>query len=527
MACEPRRALGCAIYTRKSTEHGLEQDFNSLDAQREAAEAFIKSQAHEGWRCLPDRYDDGGLSGGTLDRPALARLLAEIQAGRVQVVVVYKIDRLTRSLADFAKLVELFDGHGVSFVSVTQQFNTTTSMGRLTLNVLLSFAQFEREVIGERVRDKISASKRKGLWVGGPVPMGYAVRAKKPVIEDRTGEQVRWMFQRYLELGCLSALQRELDARGIRSARRRRADGRSIGNSPIGRGALAHILRNRFYLGEVAYKGRIYKGEQPALIERAVFEAVQTLLDRNAVERRNERLAGQALLTGLLFDSRDNPMSPSHANKQGVRYRYYVSQALIQGRKQEAGAVARVSAPDLEERILAELKTLDRDEGTSGRELVSRLVERITLQEDRIEIRLQQAAAGADLGMTAPKGGTLMSIPWVRRQAAVRQVTSLPSRRAISVQTREALLRAIARARLCAEALSRGGEADLAAMAEREGLSERYLRVQLPLAFLSPKVVEAIASGTICADVTLTRLWSAQPLSWTQQEEQLLGFACV
>ena len=220
-------------------------------------------------------------------------------------------------------------------------------------------------------------------------------------------------------------------------------------------------------------------------------------------------------------------MSPSHANKQGVRYRYYVSQALIQGRKQEAGAVARVSAPDLEERILAELKTLDRDEGTSGRELVSRLVERITLQEDRIEIRLQQAAAGADLGMTAPEGGTLMSIPWVRRQAAVRQVTSLPSRRAISVQTREALLRAIARARLCAEALARGGEADLAAMAEREGLSERYLRVQLPLAFLSPKVVEAIASGTICADVTLTRLWSAQPLSWTQQEEQLLGFACV
>ena len=433
MACEPRRALGCAIYTRKSTEHGLEQDFNSLDAQREAAEAFIKSQAHEGWRCLPDRYDDGGLSGGTLDRPALARLLCDIQAGRVQVVVVYKIDRLTRSLADFAKLVELFDQHGVSFVSVTQQFNTTTSMGRLTLNVLLSFAQFEREVIGERVRDKISASKRKGLWVGGPVPMGYAVRDKKPVIDEATAEQVRWMFQRYLELGCLSALQRELDERGIRSVRRRRADGRQhAGARPIGRGALAHILRNRFYIGEVAYKGRIYKGEQPALIEREVFEAVQALLDRNAVERRNERLAGQALLTGLLFDSRGNPMSPSHANKQGVRYRYYVSQALIQGRKQEAGAVARVSAPDLEERILAELKTLDRDEGTSGRELVSRLVERITLQEDRIEIRLQQAAAGADLGMTAPEGGTLMSIPWVRRQAAVRQVTSPPSRRAIS-----------------------------------------------------------------------------------------------
>ena len=217
MACEARRALGCAIYTRKSTEHGLEQDFNSLDAQREAAEAFIKSQAHEGWRCLPDRYDDGGLSGGTLDRPALARLLCAIQAGRVQVVVVYKIDRLTRSLSDFAKLVELFDQHGVSFVSVTQQFNTTTSMGRLTLNVLLSFAQFEREVIGERVRDKISASKRKGLWVGGPVPMGYVVRAKKPVIEDRTGEQVRWMFRRSTAFLSRRACTASNTARSIRA----------------------------------------------------------------------------------------------------------------------------------------------------------------------------------------------------------------------------------------------------------------------------------------------------------------------
>src|SRR5918997_5492426 len=281
--------------------------------------------------------------------------------------------------------------------------------------LLLSFAQFEREVIGERVRDKISASKRKGLWVGGPVPMGYVIRQKKPVIDEATAEQVRWMFQRYLELGCLSALQREMQERGIRSVRRRRADGRPCGSTPIGRGALAHILRNRFYLGEVAYKGRIYKGEQPALIERDVFEAVEALLDKNAVERRNERLEGQALLTGLLFDSCGHPMSPSHANKRVVRYRYYVSQALIQGRKQEAGSDGRVSGPNLEERIVAELKTLDRDEGTSGRELVSRLVERITLDEDRIEIRLQQAAAGADLGMTAPEGGTLVSIPWVRR----------------------------------------------------------------------------------------------------------------
>src|SRR5215207_4940857 len=515
----PAQSRRCAIYTRKSTEHGLEQEFNSLDAQREAAEAYIKSQAHEGWRLSPERYDDGGISGGTLERPALQRLLAAVAQGKLDVIVVYKVDRLTRSLADFAKLVELFDQHGVSFVSVTQQFNTTSSMGRLTLNVLLSFAQFEREVIGERVRDKISASKRKGLWVGGPVPMGYVVRAKKPVIDERTAEQVRWMFQRYLELGCLSALQRELDARGIRSVRRKRANGRPCGGTPIGRGALAHILRNRFYLGEVAYKGKIYKGEQPALIEREVFEAVQALLDRNSIERRNERLERQALLTGLLFDSCGHPMSPSHANKQGVRSRYYVSQALIQGRKEHAGSVGRVSGPDLEERILAELRSMGMGEEASDRELLARHVERITLEEKRIEIRLRTAAT-ADVAAPAPESETVRSVPWSRRRI-VRQVTSPPSRRAISAHAREVMLRAIARARACAEALSRGSEADLAAMAERQGLSERYLRIQLPLAFLSPRVVEAIASGTISADVTLTKLWSAQPLSWNEQECEL------
>src|SRR5215216_5042965 len=237
------KAVRCAIYTRVSTDQGLDQDFNSLDAQYDASQAYIRSQAHAWWTLVRGKYDDGGFSGGDIERPALQRLLKEVEAGNIDIIVVYKVDRLTRSLADFAKLVELFDRRGVSFVSVTQQFNTTTSMGRLTLNVLLSFAQFEREVIGERVRDKISASKKKGLWVGGPVPMGYAVRAKKPVIDERTAEQVRWMFQRYLELGCLSALHRELHERGIRSVLRRRADGRSIGNTPIGRGALAHILR--------------------------------------------------------------------------------------------------------------------------------------------------------------------------------------------------------------------------------------------------------------------------------------------
>src|SRR5215204_1272358 len=246
----PTRALRCAIYTRKSTEHGLEQEFNSLDAQREAAEAYIKSQAHEGWRLCPERYDDGGLSCGTLERPALQALLAAVAHGRVDVIIVYKVDRLTRSLADFAKLVELFDRHGVSFVSVTQQFNTTNSMGRLTLNVLLSFAQFEREVTGERIRDKIAASKRKGMRMGGPVPLGYDVQDKKLVVNEDEAERVRYIFGRYLELKSLTTLMQDLARRGIGSK----------GGTGFGKGALAYLLRNRIYLGEIRHQGRSYRG---------------------------------------------------------------------------------------------------------------------------------------------------------------------------------------------------------------------------------------------------------------------------
>jgi DNA invertase Pin-like site-specific DNA recombinase len=251
----------CAIYTRKSTEHNLDLEFNSLDAQREACEAYIKSQAHEGWRLIPDRYDDGGLSGASLDRPALQDLLADVRAGKVTVVVVYKVDRLTRSLADFAKLVELFDQYGVSFVSITQSFNTTSSMGRLTLNVLLSFAQFEREVIGERVRDKIAASKRKGLWVGGPVPLGYRCLDKKLEIVPEEAETVRTIFSLYLELGSMGALIAELDRRGIRTKVNGRRDGRQSGGIRFGVGPLAHLLKNRFYTGEVTYRGEVHRGE--------------------------------------------------------------------------------------------------------------------------------------------------------------------------------------------------------------------------------------------------------------------------
>jgi site-specific DNA recombinase len=319
----------CAIYTRKSTEHNLDLEFNSLDAQREAGEAYIKSQAHEGWRLVPDRYDDGGLSGASLDRPALQKLLADVRAGKINIVVVYKVDRLTRSLADFAKLVELFDQQGVSFVSITQSFNTTSSMGRLTLNVLLSFAQFEREVIGERVRDKIAASKRKGLWVGGPVPLGYCCLDKKLEIVPDEAEVVRTIFTLYLELGSMGALAAELDRRGIKTKANARRDGQKRGGIRFGVGSLAYLLRNRFYIGEITYRGEVHRSEHEPILGRDLFEAVQAKRAANAVARQVRLRGSAAILTGRLFDDRGNRMSPTHANKRGVRYRYYVSHAIL------------------------------------------------------------------------------------------------------------------------------------------------------------------------------------------------------
>src|SRR5215208_3066047 len=262
-----KKQFRCAVYTRKSTEYNLELAFNSLDAQREACEAYIKSQAHEGWRAIPGRYDDGAFSGASLDRPAVQKLLAEVRSGNIDIVLVYKVDRLTRSLADFAKVIELFDAHDVSFVSVTQSFNTSSSMGRLTLNVLLSFAQFERELIGERVRDKIAASKRKGIWVGGPVPLGYAAVDKKVMVVSAEAAAVRTIFERYLALGSIRGLADDLDRRGIRSKPRKLSDGRTIGGGSFGVGALAHLLKNRFYIGEVVYRGEVYRGEHEPILE--------------------------------------------------------------------------------------------------------------------------------------------------------------------------------------------------------------------------------------------------------------------
>jgi DNA invertase Pin-like site-specific DNA recombinase len=347
----PRR---CALYTRKSSEEGLDQAFNSLDAQREAAEAYVKSQASEGWRALPTRYDDGGYSGGSMQRPALASLMADIAAGRIDVVVVYKIDRLTRSLADFARLVELFDRHNVSFVSVTQQFNTTSSMGRLTLNVLLSFAQFEREVTGERIRDKIAASKAKGMWMGGVPPLGYDL----PVDNSRTLQlneaeagTVRTIFATYLELGSVHALEQWLAAEGIRSKQRTTRAGKVLGGLRLSRGALFHLLRNRIYRALIVHRDAAYPAAHPAVVDEATFAAVQAKLDAATSRKGPSSRPEGHLLTGRIVDCDGNPMSPTSSRGSGGRlYRYYVSAPLQQGRSMrvDTEAVRRVPAAALE-----------------------------------------------------------------------------------------------------------------------------------------------------------------------------------
>lgn len=327
---QPR--LRCAVYSRKSSEEGLEQSFNSLDAQREACVAFVASQRHEGWQLLPAHYDDGGYSGGTMERPALKRLLADVEAGRIDAVVVYKVDRLTRALSDFAKIVEGLDRRGASFVSVTQAFNTTSSMGRLTLNVLWSFAQFEREVTGERIRDTIAASKRKGMWMAGLPPLGYDMAERKLVVNEAEAETVRLIFRRYWGLRSVRLLAAELAQAGIHSKARRAADGGAFGGQPLGRGALYAMLANRLYRGEVVHKGEAYPGEHAAIVDAELFAEAQAILAQNRIEHdEGVRSEAPSLLAGLVYDAAGERLTPTHTNKRGVRYRYYVSRRLITG----------------------------------------------------------------------------------------------------------------------------------------------------------------------------------------------------
>jgi DNA invertase Pin-like site-specific DNA recombinase len=344
-----RKKLRCAVYTRKSSEEGLEQEFNSLHAQRESCESYVASQRAEGWLLLGDQYDDGGFSGGTLERPALKRLLADIEAGGVDIVVVYKIDRLSRSLMDFARLVEVFDRKSVTFVSVTQSFNTTTSMGRLTLNVLLSFAQFEREVIGERIRDKIAASRRKGMWMGGFVPLGYAVKDRKLVINETEAELVQSVFKRFAKLGSGTKLVRQLALENVRNRYGKHID----------KGALYKMLNNRTYVGEAVHKGTSYPGEHQAIIDRALWDKVHGVLKESPRKRAaRTRVQSPALLKGLIFGPGDVPMTPTHCRKKGRLYRYYVATSALRSGVPDSNLIRRIPATEIENAVVHQIKLL-------------------------------------------------------------------------------------------------------------------------------------------------------------------------
>ncbi len=513
----------CAIYTRKSTEHNLDLAFNSLDAQREACEAYIKSQAHEGWTLIRDHFDDGGLSGASLDRPALQDLLNRVRARQVDIIVVYKVDRLTRSLADFAKLVEEFDEHDVSFVSVTQSFNTTSSMGRLTLNVLLSFAQFEREVIGERVRDKIAASKRKGIWVGGPVPLGYRSRDKKLEVVPEEAGLVLKIFADYLALGSIGALAAKLNAEGPKPKPRQLANGKSVQAECWRVGPLAHLLKNRFYIGEVVYRGEVHRGEHAPILDRDLFEAVQARLSDQSVVRKLARRQSPHLLTGKLFDDRGNLMSPTHANKAGARYRYYTSQALLQGRKTDAGSVARVSAEEVEQAILNAVRA-DRafEPGYADRDLLDRHVGRADLRRDCIAISLTATTPTEDDAEAEVDARPTLIVPFAPMAPLRKGLRHTPDHAgSLNDAERTSLLTTIARSKSWIDELLRDPLLDFAAIGHRENLAERHVRFLAPLAYLSPRIVEAIAEGRAPAGLAVRRIARDLSVAWAEQEGAL------
>jgi DNA invertase Pin-like site-specific DNA recombinase len=578
MPAKPARRLRCAVYTRKSSEEGLEQAFNSLHAQREACEAYIASQAGEGWHLIRTRYVNGGVSGGTMERPALKRLLADITIRKVDTVLVYKVDRLTRSLADFAKIVEVFDAHGASFVSITQRFNTTTSMGRLTLNMLLSFAQFEREVTAERIRDKIAASKQKGMWMGGFSPLGYDVKDRKLVVNEAEAATVRHIFRRYAALGSVRCLKAELAAEGIVSKLRVSQSGRRWGGKRLGRGALYLMLQNRLYLGEIVHKDKSYPGEHAAIIGPDLWEAAQARLTANRVERSARDTANSAsLLAGLLYDERGNRLSPSHAVKAGRRYRYYVSQALLQNREDDAGSIARIAAREIEHLVGGQIHAFLRDSGwlidefadpptprnqqriiaaakeqvdrwpqmnaAERRAFILRVLAGVTVGEGEIRIVLRRDAlrhallgdasstyaASANWGEAGmPAGGDALTI---RAAARLRKCSGemrlvIPPGQATDQTSRPnaALIKALIRAHTWKDKLVSGEAPSIRAIVDEAGITERYVGRILRLAFLAPDIVEAIIDGYQPADLELERLLKGIPLAWGDQR-RLFGFA--
>jgi DNA invertase Pin-like site-specific DNA recombinase len=526
VASSPGR-VRCAIYTRKSSEEGLDQSFNSLDAQREACELYVTSQAGEGWQFLPTRYDDGGYSGGSMDRPALQRLLADIGHGKVDVVVVYKVDRLTRSLADFAKIVEILDGSGASFVSVTQAFNTTTSMGRLTLNVLLSFAQFEREVTGERIRDKIAASKQKGMWMGGIPPLGYRAHERSLKIDEAEAATVRHIFARYLELGSVHLLMDDLQTRGICS----RQTKKHPSGAPFSRGALYHLLSNRTYVGEIVHKEASYPGKHVAIIEAGTFEQVQMHFARNRHERRERTVTvARAPLTGLLFDSEGNPLTPVCARNGRARlYRYYVSARLQQGGRQNGDEPGlRIPAAVLEGAVLERLRNV-LSNVTDLRAARSALV-RVTVADDGLSIEFR-GDGRTDKAMLGPEEELvrLDEETWrywspgsFARCGGKTEIIRGNERRTPKVD--RTLVRGLCRAHALVKSARAAPDPLWSELAKKEGAAPSYVRRLSRLAFLAPDIQEAILSGRHPMALNLEKLMRIDlPVSWPEQRV-LLGF---
>ncbi len=530
----------CAIYTRKSSEEGLGQDFNSLDAQYEACAAYIASQRHEGWVLVKSRYDDGGISGGHLDRPALQQMMADIESGHIDRIVVYKIDRLTRLLTDFAKLVERLDGAGASFVSVTQSFNTATSMGRLTLNVLLSFAQFEREVTAERIRDKIAASKKKGLWMGGNVPIGYKVFDRALRIVPEEAETVCTLFDLYEQLGTVTAVTRDAANLGLRSKRRIGRDGTPRGGSIMGRGQVHHLLSNPIYAGRIRHKQQIHEGQHDAIIEPDRFDAVQIkLMDRSAKPRSKPAAAHPSPLAGKLFDETGDRLTPSHSCKCGKRYRYYVSRRLVTGNEGD-GRGWRLPAKALERNLAkavqAHLISCIERGGISG--LAVREIAKLRMHADTLSDKVLGFVREARLGdgtiavnLDPSKLASMLKMP----QLSITPKTlslHLPFRqRRRGVEARlvigamqpvrdDALIANISRAEQWRAALCKGD--DPAAIAARDGITVKYLGQMLAFSFLSPKLVRAILEGR--QPPALTTNWIRRrglPASWAEQERIL------
>jgi site-specific DNA recombinase len=557
------QTLRCATYTRKSSEEGLEQDFNSLHAQRESCEAFIKSQTGEGWRLIKTHYDDGGLSGGNMERPALQSLLEDIRRKMVDVVVVYKVDRLTRSLSDFARMVEVFDAHGVSFVAVTQQFNTTTSMGRLTLNVLLSFAQFEREVTGERIRDKIAASKRKGMWMGGLVPLGYEVRDRQLVINPSEAETVRQIFQRYCELGSVRLLREELDRNGVRSKLRIAKNGSKSGGQSFSRGALYTLLGNPIYVGEVRHKGTRYPGQHQPIVERAVWDKTDELLHAHASRPRGKTTKSMSSpLVGKLFDESGEGLTPSHAVKGKRRYRYYISRSLIAGTANDSETGWRLTAAEIERTvataaamvlddraaILADIEQAASDTSqiesildganawssrlrsdTEAAQALELLISRVELRSDGIRLSIDLPIGPSE--KLAGRGPThlelvrLITMQMRRRGIEMKFVINGNSK--ASPRTDPALLKLIARAHCWFDDLVSGRSASMVEIGKREKVGKRYVSRVIRLAFLAPDVVEQVVKGCQQPELTAESLLRDRrqlPLDWESQH-RMLGFA--